>query len=342
MICVDDVPLPRAGVLRLVDQHVIDAAVELVVHPAGRAAVQHRQRLVDQIVIIEQAAFLLLAPVVRRHRGRDMQQGFGAVAGGERAAAFDQGFEPAGLRVEPLRRSGAWRRRTSWSPPICAACWPRSGTRSRYSSTCAMPAARSASRSRSAWSWSALLLAPRMRGDLFPARSRQVRPVDDLALDVFDAVAGIDAERSRHLRGRCVGAAGAVGPGHEMIAAETGLAHDVLEGDVGRAGHRDRSARPVALSGSREASSITARLARSIISVWSRSSSTAKRAGTLASNGNCCSSRVHSAWMVCTFSPPGVSSAEANSSRARIAQARSRRARCRRRGSRHRARRRRA
>src|SRR6185437_6151877 len=34
----DDVPLPRAGVLRLVDQHVIDAAVELVVHPAGRAA----------------------------------------------------------------------------------------------------------------------------------------------------------------------------------------------------------------------------------------------------------------------------------------------------------------
>ena len=117
-------------------------------------------------------------------------------------------------------------------------------------------------------------------------------------------------------------AAGGVGPGHEMIAAETGLAHHVLEGDVGRTGHRRSSARGrSALSGSRDASSSTARLARSIISFWSRSSSTAKRAGTLASNGNCCSSRVHSAWMVCTFSPPGVSSAQANSLRAALAQA---------------------
>ena len=47
------------------------------------------------------------------------------------------------------------------------------------------------------------------------------------------------------------------------------------------------------------------------------SSSTVKRAATLASNGNWCSSRVQKAWMVCTFSPPGVSSAEANSRRAR-------------------------
>ena len=31
----DDLPLLRAGVLRLVDQHVIDAEVELVVHPGG-------------------------------------------------------------------------------------------------------------------------------------------------------------------------------------------------------------------------------------------------------------------------------------------------------------------
>ena len=39
------------------------------------------------------------------------------------------------------------------------------------------------------------------------------------------------------------------------------------------------------------------------------SSSTSKRAATLASNGNWCRSRVQKAWMVCTFSPPGVSSA---------------------------------
>jgi len=47
------------------------------------------------------------------------------------------------------------------------------------------------------------------------------------------------------------------------------------------------SARPVRLSGSRAASRNTFRLARSIMSVWSRSSMTEKRAGTLASNGNC-------------------------------------------------------
>ena len=35
-----------------------------------------------------------------------------------------------------------------------------------------------------------------------------------------------------------MGAAGGVGPCHEMIAAETGLAHHVLEGDVGGARHR--------------------------------------------------------------------------------------------------------
>ena len=89
----DDVPLPRAGILRLVDQHVIDAAVELVVHPAGRDPVQHRQCLVDQIVIVEQAALLLLAAVIRGRRDRDMQQRLGAVAGRYRATPFDQRAE---------------------------------------------------------------------------------------------------------------------------------------------------------------------------------------------------------------------------------------------------------
>ena len=70
---IDDLPLPRTGVLRLVDQHVIDAAVELVMHPASRSACQQGQRLVDQIVIIEQAALGLFAPVVRGDCDRNMQ-----------------------------------------------------------------------------------------------------------------------------------------------------------------------------------------------------------------------------------------------------------------------------
>ena len=101
----DDVPLPGAGVLRLVDQHVIDAAVELVVHPAGRAAGQQGQRLVDQIVIVEQAAFGLFAPVIGGDRDRDMQQGFGAVARQRRRGAFRSGDRRRlDLGVETARR----------------------------------------------------------------------------------------------------------------------------------------------------------------------------------------------------------------------------------------------
>ena len=50
---IDDAPLLRAGVLRLVDQHVIDAAIELVMHPGGGALIEHRDGLLDQVVIIE-------------------------------------------------------------------------------------------------------------------------------------------------------------------------------------------------------------------------------------------------------------------------------------------------
>ena len=77
------------------------------------------------------------------------------------------------------------------------------------------------------------------------------------------------------------------------------------------------SALPSALSGCVDASSSTCSVSWSSNCVVEASSSTVKRAATLASNGNWCSSRVQKAWMVCTFSPPGVSSAEANSLRAR-------------------------
>ena len=57
----DDLPLLRARVLRLVDQHMVDAAVELVVHPGGAIRrVEQRERLVDQVVVVEQAAPVLL------------------------------------------------------------------------------------------------------------------------------------------------------------------------------------------------------------------------------------------------------------------------------------------
>ncbi len=52
-------------------------------------------------------------------------------------------------------------------------------------------------------------------------------------------------------------------------------------------------------------------------SAASRSSSTRKPAGALASNGNRCSSRSQKAWIVWIFRPPGVSMVRANSLRAK-------------------------
>ena len=77
------------------------------------------------------------------------------------------------------------------------------------------------------------------------------------------------------------------------------------------------SAWPSGLSGSAAACSITPRLSSSSSCASVGSSSTSKRAATLASNGNRCRSCVQKAWMVCTLRPPGVSSASANSCRAR-------------------------
>ncbi len=46
------------------------------------------------------------------------------------------------------------------------------------------------------------------------------------------------------MRGPGFSAAGAVGPGHEVIAAQARLAHHILEGDVGGTGHRDLERTP--------------------------------------------------------------------------------------------------
>ncbi len=235
----DDVPLPGAGILRLVDQHVIDAAIELVVHPAGGDARQHRQRLVDQIVIVEQAAFRLLAPVVCRRRGRDVEQRPRAIAGHDRAALFDQRVETPRFGIEQR----ADRR-------IAVAKFPGQDGFARRLLVCQENAQvyvqllASGQPRCLAESSGLIFLGPAAAAvecgcDLEPARARQVRSIDDLAFDGLDPVVIGNAERRRHLRRRNVGIAGDVGPGHEVVAAEAGLAHHVLEGDVGGARHRD-------------------------------------------------------------------------------------------------------
>ena len=49
----DDLPLVRRGVLRLVDQQMIDAEIKLVVHPGGIDPVEQGAGLVDQVIVVE-------------------------------------------------------------------------------------------------------------------------------------------------------------------------------------------------------------------------------------------------------------------------------------------------
>ena len=64
----DDAPLRRVGVLRLVNQDVVDAAVDLVQHPGGGVgARQQRLGLYDQIVIVERGFGQLASLVIGLH-----------------------------------------------------------------------------------------------------------------------------------------------------------------------------------------------------------------------------------------------------------------------------------
>ena len=85
-----DAPLLRAGVLRLVDQHVVDAEIELVEHPGRRRAREQLDGLVDQVVIVQQRAAVFFGGVARDHFGGDGDERAGAVARGNRALARQQ------------------------------------------------------------------------------------------------------------------------------------------------------------------------------------------------------------------------------------------------------------
>ncbi len=234
----DDVPLPRAGVLRFVDQHMIDAAVELVVNPARGDAVEHFQRLVDQIVIVEQAALLLLAAVVGRRRGSDIKKRLGAVAGHQGAAAFDQGKNSPGFRFDQLAYGRIVVREFLRHHRFAGRAI---GFREEYAEI--LVDLRSAGEHQRTAQPRGLVLIGLVsgfqnQGDVLPSRSRQVGSVDDVTFDILDPIVGIYAKRRRNLRGGGMRAAGGICPCHKVIAAEAGLAHDVLEGDVGGARHR--------------------------------------------------------------------------------------------------------
>src|SRR5579871_1171205 len=98
----DDVPLLLAGVLRFVDQYVIESEIELVVHPIRIAFGQQPMGLVDQIVVIEEAPAFLLIGVTPDDLDRDSDERRRPVAADNAVASLDETDDSLLFGAEPF------------------------------------------------------------------------------------------------------------------------------------------------------------------------------------------------------------------------------------------------
>ena len=114
----DHVPLHRAGVLRLVDQDVVEPAVELVEHPLHRCrGAQQVGGAGDEVVEVERGAARLGLAVALQHRIAEPDQRHGGIEQGKLTAldvehetlalrAHEQGLRVRMRSSQPLRQQG--------------------------------------------------------------------------------------------------------------------------------------------------------------------------------------------------------------------------------------------
>ena len=103
-----DPPLLLARILRLVDQDVVEPEIELVMHPARIDLRQHLAGLVDEVIVIEEPAAVLLGAIVFDHLARDGDERRRAVAADDGLAARDQDFDARLLGEESIRQNGTF------------------------------------------------------------------------------------------------------------------------------------------------------------------------------------------------------------------------------------------
>ena len=274
------------------------------------------KRLVDQIVIVQQAPARLLVLITLQNLVGDGEERGGTIATDHGAQTIQQCANASLLRGKTLDQAGvldrlgddcfARRTRIAGAKDVeigFDAVGARQGCQQPEPPRLIRIAlCRPAPRRRRAWSIRADAMdepaknssstLSRVSAGLRPSArdSAAIAGIDVAGLDhpAADGVAAADRARARRRE-----TSGRRPPSWRSQAR-------------GRAGRRDPARRRAARA--------SVNCSRSC--VCSASSSTVKRAATLASNGNWWRSRVQKAWMVCTFSPPGVSSARANNRRA--------------------------
>ena len=111
----DHLPLARAGVLRLVDEDVVEPAVELVVDPArGVGAGEQRHGLDHEVLEVEGAARRLHPLVVGDGRVGEAEDGGGRVVALGGAEAFEHDARGGRARPPASRRGRASRSSPRW------------------------------------------------------------------------------------------------------------------------------------------------------------------------------------------------------------------------------------
>jgi hypothetical protein len=245
-----DLPLLGAGVLSLVDQKMVDAEVELVMNPGGVDIAEKRERLVDQIVVIDEAAAILLALITAQNlvqngeqRGRAIPANHGAKPLQERTDTRLFGREPFN---QTLIFDGLRNDRT-----------PR-GTFVRGAENIEIDIDAVGSRQRGKLPKPARLVAItfdalfKRGGNRRPFVGRNERLSEELGLDAVAGFARLKAKLSRH-RGDCRFHAAAIDdPTRDGLAVADCCPDGVAEALIGRSGDgRCQSAADRALRSSR-------------------------------------------------------------------------------------------
>ena len=101
----NDAPLIGAGILRLVHQNVVNAAVETEQNPLRNQRIgQQSLGIGDKIVEIEPAPRLFPCLVFRQENGGEAVQNGGAFGGSQRNTGTPRGFDTAHQVFQPVQK----------------------------------------------------------------------------------------------------------------------------------------------------------------------------------------------------------------------------------------------
>ena len=228
----DNLPLLRARVLSLVDQHVVDALIELVVYPGGAVFTEQSEGLVDQIVVVEEPA-----PILRRSVAGDNGIGDGderrrAIAAGDGLAALYQHQQSLTFALKEIGEPGIARLDHLGDQSL--ARFELVGEKKLQIAVGAFRAgSRDCVREPSRLFLIALRSLRQCLGSGRPAREREQRAVRHRVFDPLDCVIAADSERSAQNGDGCVDVATVLDPAPHDVTLADGFADHLLERAVG-------------------------------------------------------------------------------------------------------------